>query len=152
MTSLESATYDLALRALAQQEQALTELRARTGTLLTAASLIGSFLGAQAISRHGLTVWIVLALVAFGASIVLCIYVLLPKEGLIFALDARETYTALYEVRDDHGEVERRLAYWIQTFRVRNHATVVELNTAYKYAGVALLVEIALLALGLGLD
>jgi hypothetical protein len=70
---------------------ALTKLRTRTGTLLTAASLIASFLGGQALAREGLSVWIVLALIAFGASVVLCIYVLLPKDGLIFALDAPET-------------------------------------------------------------
>jgi hypothetical protein len=92
VASLEQTTYELALRALAQQEHALTEIRSRTGTLLTASSLIASFLGAQAIARNGLNVWIVLALVAFGISVVLSIYVLLPKEGLIFALDAPETY------------------------------------------------------------
>ena len=96
MRNLEGTAYELALRALAQQEQALTELRARTGTLLTASSLIASFLGAQAISRNGLSVWIVLALVAFGWSVVFSIYGLLPKEDLIFALDAPETYEALY--------------------------------------------------------
>src|SRR5215210_154823 len=84
MVSLEEATYQLALRALGQQEQALTELRARTGTLLTASSLIASFLGAQALARNGLSVWVVLALIAFGVSVVLSIYVLLPKDGLIF--------------------------------------------------------------------
>jgi hypothetical protein len=54
VASLEQTTYELALRALAQQEHALTEIRARTGTLLTASSLIASFLGAQAIARNGL--------------------------------------------------------------------------------------------------
>jgi hypothetical protein len=38
----------------------------------------------------------VLALVAFGVSVVLSVYVLLPKEGLIFALDAPETYEGLF--------------------------------------------------------
>jgi hypothetical protein len=96
VASLEQTTYELALRALAQQEHALTEIRARTGTLLTASSLIASFLGAQAIARNGLNLWIVLALVAFGVSVVLSVYVLLPKEGLIFALDAPETYEGLF--------------------------------------------------------
>jgi hypothetical protein len=45
------------------QEQALTELGARTGTLLTAASLIASFLGGQALAREGLSLWIVCALI-----------------------------------------------------------------------------------------
>jgi hypothetical protein len=139
----------LALRALAQQEQALTELRARTGTLLTASSLIASFLGAQAISRNGLNAWIVLALFAFGVSVVLCIYVLLPKERLIFALDAPETYEALYGLRDDEQEYARRLVYWVQGFRQGNHPAIQHVTRAFELAAIALLFEIGMLATGL---
>jgi len=74
MSVLEQTTYDLAVRALSQQEQGLVELRARTGTLLTAASLIASFLGAQPIARNGLSEWVVLALSAFCLSVALSIY------------------------------------------------------------------------------
>jgi hypothetical protein len=149
MRNLEGTAYELALRALAQQEHALTELRARTGTLLTASSLIASFLGAQAISRNGLSVWIVLALVAFGWSVVFSIYVLLPKEDLIFALDAPETYEALYVLRDDEEEFTRRLVYWVQGFREGNHPTIERLTRAFELAGIVLLFEIGLLATGL---
>jgi hypothetical protein len=107
--TLEQTAYELAVRALAQQEQSLTEIRARTGTLLAASSLIASFLGAQAIGRNGLNVWIVLALAAFAVSVVMSIYVLQPKAGLTFALDAPGTYEALYEVREDEEEYTRRL-------------------------------------------
>jgi hypothetical protein len=123
-----------------------------TGTLLTAASLIASFLGGQALAGEGLNVWVVLALVAFGLSVVLCIYVLLPKDGLIFALDGPETYGALYEVRNDEEEVDRRLAYWLQSFRQENHPTVERLTRAFELAGFALLAEIGLLALGLAIS
>jgi hypothetical protein len=120
MAKLEQEAHRIAAQALGQQEQALTELRTRTGTLLTAASLIASFLGGQALARQGLSPWVVLALAAFGLSVVLCIYVLLPKSGLIFALDAPETYSALYVVREDPEEIDRRLAYWLQAFREEN--------------------------------
>ncbi len=83
MGKLEQEVHRIAARALSQQEQALTELRTRTGTLLTAASLIASFLGGQALARGGLSLWIILALAAFAMSVILCIYVLLPKDGLI---------------------------------------------------------------------
>lgn len=151
VATLEQTTYDLALRALGQQDQALSELRSRTGTLLTASSLIASFLGAQAIARNGLSLWIVLALAAFGASVILSIYVLLPKEGLIFALDAPETYEALYDVKDDEAELQRQLAYWLQSFRQANHATIRRLTGAFQLAALALLTEIGLLAVGLAL-
>jgi hypothetical protein len=152
MAKLEQEAHRIAAQALQQQEQALTELRSRTGTLLTAASLIASFLGGQALAREGLSLCIVLALVAFGISVVLCIYVLLPKDGLIFALDAPETYGALYEVRDSEEEVDRRLAYWLQSFREENHPTVQRLTSAFELAGFALLAEIGFLALGLAVS
>jgi hypothetical protein len=152
VAKLEQEAHRIAAQALRQQEQALTELRARTGTLLTAASLIASFLGGQALAREGLSVWIVFALVAFGASVVLCIYVLLPKDGLIFVLDAPETYSALYEIRDDEEELDRRLAYWLQSFREGNHLTVGRLTSAFELAGFALLAEIVFLAVGLAVS
>lgn len=152
MAKLEQEAHRIATRALDQQEQALTELRTRTGTLLTAASLIASFLGGQALAREGLSVWIVLALVAFGASVVLCIYVLLPKDDLIFALDAPRTYDALFEVRAEEDEVDRRLAYWLQSFREGNQSTVNRLTRAFEFAGFALLTEIAFLAVGLAVS
>jgi hypothetical protein len=152
MAKLEQEAHRIAARALSQQEQALTELRARTGTLLTAASLIASFLGGQALAREGLSMWIVLALVAFGFSVILCIYVLLPKAGLIFVLDAPETYGALYEVRNDEEELDRRLAYWMQSFREANHPTISRITTAFTFAGFALLAEIAFLAIGLAIS
>lgn len=149
MAKLEREAHRIAAQALSQQENALTELRARTGTLLTAASLVASFVGGQALSRHGLSIWVIVALAAFGISVVLCIYVLLPKTGLIFALDAPATYDALYGVRGDEGEIDRRLAYWLQSFREKNHPTVERLTRAFELAGFALLAEIGFLALGL---
>ena len=50
-SSLAQLSYNAALRALDGQERGLEELRARTGTLLAAASLVASFLGAQTIQR-----------------------------------------------------------------------------------------------------
>jgi hypothetical protein len=65
--------------------------------------------------------------------------VLLPKTGLIFALDAPETYNALYGVREDEEEIDRRLAYWLQSFREENHPTIERLTSVFEIAGFALL-------------
>jgi len=152
MAKLEQEAHRIAAQALSQQEETLTELRARTGTLLTAASLVASFLGGQALTRHGLSIWVIAALVAFGVSVVLSIYVLLPKTGLIFALDAPKTYNALYGVREDEEEIDRRLAYWLQSVREENHPTVEQLTSTFEIAGFALLAEIAFLAVGLAVS
>jgi hypothetical protein len=45
----ERIAHEAAMHALAEQEAALRDLRARAGSLLTAASLIVSFLGARAL-------------------------------------------------------------------------------------------------------
>lgn len=152
MAKLEQEAHRIAAQALSQQEETLTELRARTGTLLTAASLVASFLGGQALTRHGLSIWVIAALAAFGISVVLSIYVLLPKTGLVFALDAPETYNALYDIREDGEEIDRRLAYWLQSFREKNQPTVERLTRAFEIAGFGLLVEIAFLAVGLAVS
>jgi hypothetical protein len=149
VASLEENAFALAQAALREQERGISELRSRTGTLLTAASLVASFLGAQAIRQAGFDAAVVLALLAFGATIVLSVYVLLPKDGLIFSLNGPEAYEALFEIRDDENEVYRRLAYWIQSFRHGNQATVDSLTLWFRGACGALLLEIALLAVAL---
>jgi hypothetical protein len=74
--------HEAAVRALTQQEAALEALRARSGTILTAASVIASFLGGQAIARNGLNAWVVMALSAFALVVLLSIYTLSPTPLL----------------------------------------------------------------------
>lgn len=152
MDRLESTVLEIARHALDKQEEAMTELRARTGTLLTAASLIASFLGGQMLRANGLTVWTAPALAAFGVSVCLSIYVLLPKEGLTFTLDAPATYFALYEIHDDPAEVDRRLAFWLQSFREGNQPTIEQMTRVFELAGAALLIEILLLTTSIALS
>ncbi|HET7590382.1 MAG TPA: hypothetical protein VFK14_09425 [Solirubrobacterales bacterium] len=70
-----------ARRAIGVQVAALDELRARTGLLLAAASLSGSFLGAAA-AKHQSSLGVVgvIAIVAFGLGVGSCIRVLWPKN------------------------------------------------------------------------
>ena len=49
MTDVPTIVYELALRSLDQQERELAELRSRTNTVIAAAALIASFLGAATI-------------------------------------------------------------------------------------------------------
>jgi len=64
-----------------------------------------------------------------------------PKRGLTFALDGPEAYEALYSVREDEEEIDRRLTYWLQSFRQGNHLTVKHLTKVFELAGFALLVR-----------
>ena len=149
MTSLEQIAYNAAVRALDEQRASLDELRARTGPLMTAASVAASFLGAEAIAQHGLTVWVVLALAAFTGALLVSLAVLLPRDGLVFALDAAVLYEGLYGEPVD--EAHRRLAYWLQDYRSLNQDTIDDLTRWFRVSVGALVVEIVLLGLSFGL-
>ena len=66
--SIEQFSFELTASALAEQERALTGLRARAGTVLAAASVAGSFFGAK-ISHGSLGIWGVLAMIAFALCV-----------------------------------------------------------------------------------
>ncbi len=126
---LAGLSYDAAIRALDLQERGVEQLRARTGTLLAASSLTASFLGAQTIQHTGgLGTLGALALVSLAASIVLCVYVLLPKRGFVFSLSAPRMYEALFEVAEDEEEVRRRLIYWLEEYWNANQAKIDDLG------------------------
>lgn len=148
---LPELAYQLALRALDQQESGLAELRSRTNTLLAAAAVSVSFLGAPAINRGGISVWVVLALVAFVLTVGLCLFVLIPTS-LIFALDGPHVYEALFEHTDDPAEVHRQLAYWLQSFHAANAPKIEARGVRFRDAAVALGAQIVLLSVALSVS
>lgn len=140
---LAELSYDAGVRALDLQERAVEQLRARTGILLAASSLTASFLGAQTIQHEsGLSVLSGLALVSLAASVLLCVYVLLPKRVFEFSLNAPQVYETLFELRNDEEEVRRRLAYWLEEFWQRNQDRIDELGRYFFTAAVALILQL----------
>ena len=69
-----------ARRALTYQAGSVDELRSRTGLLLAAASVTGSFLGSAAADQGHLGWLGVLAVAAFAAAVSACLYILWPRE------------------------------------------------------------------------
>ena len=120
----------------------MNEIRSRAGTLLAASSIVASFLGGQALANHSVHLLGVLVLVAFGVSILSCLWVLLPKDGLIFALSG----SVLYETEsEDHvgiAETHRRLAYWLEEYRTDNYATIEKLFWGYRLATFCVLAQV----------
>jgi hypothetical protein len=141
--ALSELSYDAAVRALDLQERAVEQLRARTGTLLAASSLTASFLGAQAI-QHANSSGILgaLALTSLACSIGLCVYVLLPKKGFQFSVNATRMYEELFEHADDEAEVRRRLVYWLEDFWKSNQDKIDDLGSYYFGAAVALMLQL----------
>jgi hypothetical protein len=137
--------YDAAVRALDLQERGVEQLRARTGMLLAASSLTASFLGAQAIQHsRGLGPLSACALFALICSILLCIYVLLPKSEFVFILDAQTMYESLSEIAGNDQEVHRRLIYWLEAYRKANQTQIDRLDRYYVSAAVALILQLVL--------
>jgi hypothetical protein len=149
---LEELAYDLALRSLAQQERVLEELRARTGVLLTATAVVASFLGGRALETSG-GIWLTLtgALAAIG-SIVLSVYVLLPKPGLNFALHGAAVYEHFRAEAAPLREVRRTLAYWIRSAWDDNQTSIDGLIAVFRLACGLLVLSVGLWSLELALD
>lgn len=79
----DAAGYELAfregVRELEHQERSLDELRSRTGTLLAVSGLVTSFLGAAALpDAKPWTCALIIAVLAFVATIAFCLIVLWP--------------------------------------------------------------------------
>jgi len=148
---LEQLVYDLSLRALAQQEAVLNELRTRAGTLLTATAIVTSFLGGRALDQPDHRY---LAIVGFAfaiASLLLSVYVLAPKADLDFALSGPGVYEHFVEQTSDLAEVKRTLAYWNQGAYDSNQQVVDALIRWFRRAIGALVVAVAVWSLELGL-
>lgn len=124
-------------------------MRARTGILLAASSLTASFLGAQTIQHEsGLSLLAGLALISLAVSVLLCVYVLLPKQVFEFSLDAPQVYESLFDLRDDE-EIRRRLAYWLEEFWQRNQERIEELGRYFFAAALALIAQLVFWTLAL---
>jgi hypothetical protein len=144
-----SLVLELALRSLDQQEREVSELRARTNTVIAAAALAASFLGSAAIREHGgLSVWSVLALVVLFITGGVSLYVLWPRQ-LSFAFDARATYAELYSLLDRVAEAQLRVAYAARDRYQLNKRTIDDLETGFQVAVVTLGVQTALWAVAI---
>jgi hypothetical protein len=102
-----------------------------------------SFLGAQTIQHTNTLEWREgLALAGLAGSIGPAIYVLLPKTGFVFSVNAIAQFEALYEVADDDEEVRRRLIYWLEGLRSLNQDKFDALSRYFLAAALALALQL----------
>jgi hypothetical protein len=125
--SIEELSYHLTAGALGEQERAVAALRTRAGTVLAAASIAGSFLGAK-VSLGSLDVWAILALIAFAGCVGATIYVLLPHQ-LVFAFRGQALLAASdHEGIHDVTEAYRAVGIWIEPIIESNRDTIADLS------------------------
>jgi hypothetical protein len=150
MTDVPTLVYALALGALEQQEREVSELRARTNTVIAAAALSASFLGAAAIQAHsGLSGWSIAALAMLVLTGGLSLIVLWPRE-LSFAFDARQTYARLFAHQDSAAQAQLDIAYAAGDRYRSNKRTIDRLETAFQTAVLALGLQTLLWTLAAG--
>jgi hypothetical protein len=89
----------------------------------------------------------VLALVAVGASVVGCIFVLWPRDQLSFVLSGRRLFDAMDGLALE--EAHRRLAFWFDGYLTANEGPIAAMSRAYRAAAVATLLQIGLWAVEL---
>jgi hypothetical protein len=136
---IERIAFELSLDELVRQEKTLDELRARTGTLLTASAIVASFLGGRAVAAPGHAWLTALGFAAFAASLATAAYVLAPHRGLIFTLRGG---VLLREEQDvPVPEVHRRLAFWLDGYYDSNQDIIERLYIAFRAATAAVLAE-----------
>ena len=90
-------------------------------------------------------------LAVFAVTVVLCLFVLIPTS-LVFAIDGPQVYEALYEHVDDPLEVQRQLAYWLQSFHAANAPKIERRRARFRDAALALGAQILLLSVALGVS
>ncbi|HEY2652198.1 MAG TPA: hypothetical protein VGI50_09775 [Solirubrobacteraceae bacterium] len=146
--SIEELSFQLSSEALAEQERAVNALRTRAGTIVAAASISGSFLGAK-ISHSSLGGWGIAALVAFVLCLGSAIWVLLPHE-LTFAFRGE----ALLAVSDHEGvedvtEAYRAAGIWIEPYLDTNRDKIATLSSWFTASCVLLALEVILWTISL---
>jgi hypothetical protein len=116
--------------------------------VIAAAAVIASLLGAATIDRDGVSGWAVVALVVFGVTGALSLFVLWPRT-LRFAFDARLTYRELFPLAEDVAQAQLRVAYSARDRYVENKEVIDGLEFAFQVAVLCLGAQTLLWALAL---
>lgn len=141
--------YDEARRALDGQERALAAFRTRAGIVLSAAAIVTSFLGGQAITSSGFTTlsWVAITAFAFVGIATLC--VLWPDDNWQFEAIPNQLI-ATYIERDDGVDVplhaiHRDLALHMEnSYSSNEQGRLRPLRWAFRIAVIALVAEVAI--------
>jgi hypothetical protein len=144
--------YELALRALDEQERQVDHLRSRAGAVIAAAGVGVTLLAEPVFHRSHPDGWAEIGATALGlagaAGVVLATAYLLVSRPLAFSVDARRALTAAeaLDVLDDGRLFDESMALALRDRREGNEAIVGRLHTAFSAAVAALLAELTGLA------
>jgi hypothetical protein len=146
--SVEDLAYGAAVAALDRQYASLTDIRARSATLLSAAALVAAFIGPDAIQANGesLSGWVAIGIGGLVAVMGLVLAILWPRR-FVFRLKAEV-------ILDDHAgpdsnaaDVTAFLARALDGHHDLNERTLLQLQLFMRLACLAVGVETVALLL-----
>lgn len=131
---------------LKRDESSLDEIRTRTGTLMSAATIGTAFLAAVAASPGGISAIGVAALGLFAGNLVICILILWPWTGWKFFPDGRGVIASYVELKGRPpaglAETHRGLAVEMSEASAKNRQRLRWLYIAFEVAAILLVLEI----------
>jgi hypothetical protein len=149
--------YEVASKALSDQRESLTNLRTRSATLFSAAAIVTSFLGAQAlddtkvmagtnqlVADRTLQAWEAVGIGCFIGVAVLTILILLPWPGWTFRVGARD-FIRDYSETDPPATVQqaqRDLALHLENHYDGNESKLKWLFWGFRVAAAVLAFEV----------
>jgi hypothetical protein len=134
-STLDRLALEEARRAVDGQAAALNELRTRAGMLTASASVIVSFLGAQALTRSGWSPLSLTAIVAFLATLGLTAHIAWPRSSWRFRVDPTVLLADFDgEARPDGLTVERHVAESLHRGAVANQDKLETLYISFRLA------------------
>jgi hypothetical protein len=122
------------------------------GPLLTATSVVVSFLGTRALTSSHLRVLAFIGLGAFVGSLVLCLYVLLPTTKIESLGQGRDLLGMDLDARDRATDVYERLVATYDDLCTANWPHVQRLGRVFRVACAAIVLEVVLWALQLAVS
>jgi hypothetical protein len=123
--SVEELAFDLSLDSLEAQRDVLKDVRARSATLLTASSIVTSFVGGRAIDAVGLDALTGAAIAAFLLTFAPAIYLASTSGEALLSLEGAQLYSDVARANASLQEVYLALANEMQAVRQENRPLVV---------------------------
>jgi hypothetical protein len=147
---LYKVAYDEAIRALAVQQAAIDNFRARAGLLFSVAAITTSFLGAQALQGAGLNPFSWLALTAFVALAIAFLGILSPKRWEV-TTNPQDVIRDCIESGEPAPieEVHREISMHMNDSYIDNRIGLEKLVVLFQIANVLLVVEVVLWTIAL---
>jgi hypothetical protein len=142
--SVEELAFDLALASLDLQRDVLRDIRARSATLLTASSIVTSFVGGRAIDAAGLDAFIGAAIVAFFLTLVPVVHLLTASGEARFSIEGTRLYSDVTLAEATLEEAYAALAEDIHAARQRNRTFVEGMLWSLRIGFGALILEVIL--------